>query len=633
MQSAPFQSASLYVGDLHDSVMEGKLFELFNRVGPVASIRVCRDTVTRQSLGYAYVNFHNVQDAERALDTMNFTEINGIPCRIMWSQRDPSLRKSGVGNVFVKNLPPNVDNKGLFDTFSVFGNILSCKVATHATTDPVTGQYVVTSKGYGYVHYETADAAQDAIQKFNGMMIEDATVSVCNFVKSALRPQPARWTNVYVKQFPISWRENDLIKLFERFGECGSVQIVIDPATGQSKGVGYYDFKHHESAAQAVQELNEFLIKYDDGTEYVLYVSQHQKRTDRLRELQRRSEEQKNEKISKFQGMNLYVKHLSDEITDDELREAFGQFGTITSARIMRMGEGPGAPSKGFGYVCFSTVEEAQRALTEMSNKQLPRSPKPLYVAIHQRHDQRRAALEQYHGGRGMRYGGAGPGMQMAPFFMGPPQFGGRAYPYQGGGGFGGRGGGRPPTQGGFQGRNFVQQPSFFQPYPQPNRRYQGQQGAMLQGGMQMRRPQQRPAGRGYGGFPQQQGIVPQRQPARAPVFNRDARVPQMSPMAGLQPAAELMPLQEMGGESLSPELLARADAQQQKNMIGERLYPLIYTHQPQLAGKITGMLLEMDNAELLNLIESTDALRHKIDEALIVLKNHQQGEIQADAE
>eukprot|EP00515_Schizochytrium_aggregatum_P007726 CAMPEP_0202074304 /NCGR_PEP_ID=MMETSP0964-20121228/3539_1 /ASSEMBLY_ACC=CAM_ASM_000500 /TAXON_ID=4773 /ORGANISM="Schizochytrium aggregatum, Strain ATCC28209" /LENGTH=730 /DNA_ID=CAMNT_0048641449 /DNA_START=101 /DNA_END=2293 /DNA_ORIENTATION=+ len=688
-----YHSASLYVGDLHPDVTEALLFDIFNAVGPVASIRVCRDAVTRRSLGYAYVNFHHATDAERALDTMNYTPIKDRPCRIMWSQRDPSLRKTGAGNVFVKNLDLSIDNKALFDTFSLFGNILSCKVVTDREGN---------SQGHGFVHFETVEAADEAIRKINGMLIAGKEVFVGHFQKRSERAGASEWTNLYVKNFPKHWDEERFKSLFEAFGPVAS-HVIMKDGEGKSKGFGFVDYVEHEAAVKAIEELNGNEYAMDEEAEkelakeggkpaeadkkedadkegdaedaeadkeaedskpsgprmLKLYVSRAQKKAERERELSEKHEQSKLERQNRYQGVNLYVKNLDEKVTDEILHKEFSQFGSITSVRVMRehvdekeaaeepaaegeeaesADEGKGkkklGASKGFGFVCFSSSEEAMRAVTEMQGRMI--LGKPIFVALAQRKESRRAQLEAQHQrrtmGRGMPgvqggmypgtmayMGGMGPGMMGGPGMM-PP-----------GPGMAPRGFGYMQTMP-MAGARGMPARGMYSGMPVPGQGFVPGMGGPMQPGVQ---PMQggrggRGRGRGRGGKPG----VPQGQPG-AFKYNSNVR---NQPQPGQVMPPMQQPMQMMGGapgqmqqmppqapEPLTAAALASATEQEQKNMIGERLYPLIQRDQPKLAGKITGMLLEMDNPELLHLLESPDALQAKIQEAIQVLEQHAQ--------
>lgn len=370
-------NSSLYVGELEQNVNEAVLFEIFNMIGPVSSIRVCRDMVTRRSLGYAYVNFLNAADSERAMEQLNYTPIRGRPCRIMRSERDPGKRRAGQGNIFIKNLDEAIDNKALHDTFAAFGKILSCKVASNENG----------SLGYGFVHYETNESAEAAIKHVNGMLLNDKKVYVAHHIskkdrQAKIEEARAQYTNVYVKNLDPAVTQEEFENLFKDFGEITSAVLSTDEE-GKSRGFGFVNFAEHEQAAKAVESLND---KEFHGQK--LFLGRAQKKAEREEELRRAYEAAKNEKLAKYQGVNLYIKNLPEEFDDERLQEEFAPFGTVTSAKVMRTSTGA---SRGFGFVCYSAPEEANKAVAEMNGKMLDN--RPLYVALAQRKDVRHQQL------------------------------------------------------------------------------------------------------------------------------------------------------------------------------------------------------------------------------------------------
>ena len=85
----------------------------------------------------------------------------------MCSQGDPSRQESGVGKIFITNLDKSIDKRALYDSLSAFGKILSCRIILAEDG---------TSKGFGFVDFDSKEAAEDAIAKGNGMLLNGKKV-------------------------------------------------------------------------------------------------------------------------------------------------------------------------------------------------------------------------------------------------------------------------------------------------------------------------------------------------------------------------------------------------------------------------------------------------------------------------
>jgi len=252
--------------------------------------------------------------------------------------------------------------------------------------------------------------------------------------------------------------------------------------------------------------------------------------------------------------------------------------------------------SKGFGFVSYKSSEDAQKAITELHGKML--GSKPLYVNVAQRKDARRQQLEiQYSRGFNQIHSNVYPsnntmflqnqsGLQQNQFYSNIM---------------------RPRWTNQNNISNQSNQMNNQSHRKRQNNTQTNQQN--IQKGNNQRNNQ---SNNNNNNNNNNKGFK----------FNQNVKNKTTNNLN--QNQNNQQDETSSGNDTLSPSYLARLDPKKVKQILGERLYPLICEFSPaENAGKVTGMLLEMDNSELLSLLDSPDALKSKVTEALDVLDFH----------
>lgn len=343
--------ATLYIGNLHPEVTDMELFNHFRPYGDILSCRIMKDIYSGESRGFAFLSFKNKEDAKGAKEALNYHKIHGWEIRISFkksrSEFDPKA------NIFIKNLSKDVSAKSLDELCQQFGNLLCCAVRTDEN-----GQ----SLGYAYVQYENEESAARAVKALDGVEKWGEKLQVQFFVPSKQRHLEQK--NLYIKNFPKNWNKERVEQFLNELKTKGTVTcsgVYENKPDGET--VRYYAFLAYDSEEDAKKVIEEYNNKKleghndsDDEEEKLLVTLALPKRV--------RKEQLKKKHLAFNNMTNLFVKSLDMSVTEDQLKAAFSKYGKITSVGLKESKPsafGPAVPLK-FGFVNFSDEKEASEA-------------------------------------------------------------------------------------------------------------------------------------------------------------------------------------------------------------------------------------------------------------------------------
>jgi len=139
--------------------------------------------------------------------TENYGKINEKEFRLMWQQRDPTLRITSRNNLIVRNLPKDIVTTELSGLFEKAGTIISCKISKNARGN---------SEGFGFVQFFSEEESQNAIDMFNDTEYQGKKILVSFFEKQENRNKDSKVKNLFFKNLPGQLNDDECEQLFRQ---------------------------------------------------------------------------------------------------------------------------------------------------------------------------------------------------------------------------------------------------------------------------------------------------------------------------------------------------------------------------------------------------------------------------------
>nr|XP_027112462.1 polyadenylate-binding protein RBP47-like [Coffea arabica] len=267
--------------------------------------------------------------------------------------------------IWIGDLQQWMDEAYLQSCFSQASEVVSVKVIRNKQT----GQ----SERYGFVEFSSHAAADKVLQSYNGSpMPNTEQVFHLNWAAFSMgnRRQEAGAVDlsIFVGDLAADVTDSLLHETFaSRFPSVKGAKVVVDPNTGRSKGYGFVRFADEKERTQAMTEMNG---AYCSSRPMRIGVATPKKASPQ----QQYSSQavvlaggypsngvvpQGSQSDSDSSNTTIFVGGLDSDVTDEELRESFSQFGEVVSVKI---------PSgKGCGFVQFSNRSNAEDAMQRLN--------------------------------------------------------------------------------------------------------------------------------------------------------------------------------------------------------------------------------------------------------------------------